>query len=943
MPNQSSFEFLRTYNPYWASLARAAEKNFWEDPETTLSKLRKLGEAVANAIAESIPLAIEPRDQFELLEELGRANCVDETILSRMHTLRRLGNSAVHPARDGTPQLPEDLREDALEALRSAHALCIWFCRTYYEATVEESHFQSPSPHRETVVDAEWAEEAHDSTDLVLRVDPADEQEKAISVPGNSLSDIPEVRLAQLSELALKVIQAIRGNPDELERLLLKVHSNITAARQPLLLGVLGEFRTGKSTLINALAGDALALTDVVETTPLPCLFRQASTRGAHLVFRDGRRQALSVDEVNETLSRHRDDKGWLSTLSHLEYSTTLAGLDGFEIWDTPGLGGSEENERVANEFIDRVTGVLWVLDATLLGKASIAGPLQGLKQTGKTVVAVLNQVDGLDGEPEIAKAIQYVKTSYPGLVAEVVPLSATEALHHVTHGEQDARLTQLRRALQSCILNNAERDRLHRIQRTIEAAIWAVSDCIEDYQRDLDDRLGFLQHTRDNLQTACRRLVDRVPELTAIETMVAFRAVEQTELAALERRFGSLADTVADLREMAQSLGVGSTQERSRVDWLRSAKARIDNPDAIREQWKVVADGLLKRLETEWAAASDEAIELSRSAIPDVAPADLSKTTSPFRGTDDDRLLDQAVKHGVYAGGLAAAGVGVAAAAGLIAWPVLLLAIPVGLLAGWKKYDDLTYQAEPSSAEAEKIFRSYVSRRRKDLADQVVSDMQPKVSALLDEAIYAMAQAHEKEVLGAVHEATVQHASRILRWVSQKLQEVCSDGSRRSYQNLWHELPVVVTPDQDGRLKFESLFGSVRLRLDIILPSLDMPLGSLLFHLPSSVSVRLITTCHEQDRANLTKEIARAFGTWGGERKVKIAVTSDGLRVPIKQSVFVTPDSALVATDNLRGLFHRVITLVSHQAGHLAAQREFAELWEGKSARYGKLRIHSV
>jgi hypothetical protein len=455
MPNRSSFEFLSKYNPFWASLARLAEKNYWDDPETTLSKLRILGEEVAKAIAESNSLDIYPREkQFERLEALGRACCIDELNLSRMHTLRRLGNKALHPEQEGTLPLPEDLRGDALQSLKAAHDLCSWFCSNC-DPPVQAEPFESPIPRQETMLDAEWAE-PHSQTDLIVRESSAPDCEKAISFRDRSLSDDPLTRLAQLSELALKVFRAIQRDPEDLRNVLRVVHNSIDAARRPLLLGVLGEFRAGKSTLINALAGEVLALTDIVETTPIPCLFRHGPERKAELVFRDGERQELSVDKVNAILSSRRHDNAWLGTLHHLEYSTPLPGLRDFEIWDTPGLGGSEENERIANEFIERVTGVLWVFDATLLGKASIAGPLLRLKETGKKVVAVLNQVDGLDGEWDVAKAIQYLKTCYPGLSDATVPISAKNALESAVHGQVDGRLLELRRVLQNVILSSA-------------------------------------------------------------------------------------------------------------------------------------------------------------------------------------------------------------------------------------------------------------------------------------------------------------------------------------------------------------------------------------------------------------------------------------------------------------------------------------------------------
>jgi len=265
-----------------------------------------------------------------------------------------------------------------------------------------------------------------------------------------------------------------------------------------------------------------------------------------------------------------------------------------------------------------------------------------------------------------------------------------------------------------------------------------------------------------------------------------------------------------------------------------------------------------------------------------------------------------------------------------------------VGAFAGWKKYDDLSYAAEPTSEKAESDFRKYVSRRREELARAVASEMLPKVTGVLEEAMCGLAETHQREVLGSVPEATVQQASQLLRWASRKLEEVYSVKDRPSNQDLWREAPIAVTP-QDGNFKLESLFGSVRSRLDLVIPALNFSLARILFHLPSSVAVRLVTTCTDRDRSSLASEIRNAFGTWAGEHKVRLVVNPDGSRVNIPQALFVTPESSLVTSDNLRGIGQRVITLDSHASGHLAAQREFAEYWEGRSASFGKLRVYPV
>lgn len=51
MESVSNFDFLKEHDPLFFQLASAAENAFASDPNTTLIKLRQLGEALAQDLA----------------------------------------------------------------------------------------------------------------------------------------------------------------------------------------------------------------------------------------------------------------------------------------------------------------------------------------------------------------------------------------------------------------------------------------------------------------------------------------------------------------------------------------------------------------------------------------------------------------------------------------------------------------------------------------------------------------------------------------------------------------------------------------------------------------------------------------------------------------------------------------------------------------------------
>ena len=73
----TNFSFLKQYEPLFFQLATTAEKAFSADPNTTLLKLRQLGEALAQDVACRIGLDVGERHPDE---RLGRG---DEIAASR--------------------------------------------------------------------------------------------------------------------------------------------------------------------------------------------------------------------------------------------------------------------------------------------------------------------------------------------------------------------------------------------------------------------------------------------------------------------------------------------------------------------------------------------------------------------------------------------------------------------------------------------------------------------------------------------------------------------------------------------------------------------------------------------------------------------------------------------------------------------------------------------
>ncbi len=122
-----NFSFLAEHDPLFIELSSAAERAFSSDPNTTLIKLRQLGEALAQHIAALVGIAVdEQSSQIELLNKISRELQLEPVVRELFHTLRIEGNKATH-------QFKTKHRE-AINGLIVARNLAIWFHQSFGKA-----------------------------------------------------------------------------------------------------------------------------------------------------------------------------------------------------------------------------------------------------------------------------------------------------------------------------------------------------------------------------------------------------------------------------------------------------------------------------------------------------------------------------------------------------------------------------------------------------------------------------------------------------------------------------------------------------------------------------------------------------------------------------------------------------------------------------------------
>jgi GTP-binding protein EngB required for normal cell division len=205
-------------------------------------------------------------------------------------------------------------------------------------------------------------------------------------------------------------------------------------------LAVVGQFKRGKSTLLNALLHEPLLPSGVVPLTAVPTMLHYGFERHVRIVFRDGRSEDHrgSLEHLQEVLTRYvaeQGNPGNMSLVARVEVAHPASLLaKSVEIIDTPGIGSTVlSNTRTARDTLPICDGALFVLSPDPPITEVEVEFLKAVHTAAARVIVVLTKADllGRSERDELLAFLEKVLHDEAGLSEDVriLVVSARRAL----------------------------------------------------------------------------------------------------------------------------------------------------------------------------------------------------------------------------------------------------------------------------------------------------------------------------------------------------------------------------------------------------------------------------------------------------------------------------------------------------------------------------------
>lgn len=253
---------------------------------------------------------------------------------------------------------------------------------------------------------------------------------------------------------------------------------------KPLNIAIVGEVKSGKSSLLNALLGKEISKVDVLEAT----------------------------SSVIEVVYSENTDVSKFADLTRI--SLDIDYLKKINIVDTPGLKSiTQSNEKKTIDYIKYADLILFVIDATHLGQEDTIEALDLISEYNKPIIGVVNKCDLLtENRSEI---LDYITSEYGIYIDRFFMISSYLEYQHKMSQQTIAKstdlivsnYTELRENFRKltdyieCVYENSNETKYKSIKTSIEGIIQKDIIVHNDYNKSVDVLLGELRKYEKLLQ----------------------------------------------------------------------------------------------------------------------------------------------------------------------------------------------------------------------------------------------------------------------------------------------------------------------------------------------------------------------------------------------------------------------------------------------------------
>ncbi|MDJ0733339.1 MAG: dynamin family protein [Nostocaceae cyanobacterium] len=299
-----------------------------------------------------------------------------------------------------------------------------------------------------------------------------------------------------------------------------QINQILTRLEAEFVLVVIGDFKRGKSTLINALLGEAVVTTDVTPETVTINHIQYGPETKINICLTDSGQMSLEIDELkSERLNPILEN--FVQPISHLKIETPIEWLRGLRLVDTPGTGDIFKRfDRQVHTYLLQADAVIFVGSALApFSQAEQAFlELSVIPRDFPKVFFVLNMMDNIRTEKEAERLLKNAQKKISRLFpnAQLFGLSAFDEFCRLQSLSRpnSARALTLEKSFQEFREYLSETILLQRDLIQLDRATDRMEQMLQEFEDSLLLLCNAMQADRSNLSRAINQCEDPTSEL---------------------------------------------------------------------------------------------------------------------------------------------------------------------------------------------------------------------------------------------------------------------------------------------------------------------------------------------------------------------------------------------------------------------------------------------
>jgi GTPase SAR1 family protein len=371
-------------------------------------------------------------------------------------------------------------------------------------------------------------------------IDASDPESTPIAADSNgqqrppvlSRDGVGHTRERLLAVLALlenvSAVQEAQASRSGVSLLLKKVEQN------RFYLTVVGQFKRGKTSFLNALLGAEVLPVAILPLTSVVTILSYGDHPSAEVVFQSGVRRTIEPGELADYVTEKANPKN-VKRVSHVVVSYPSEYLrGGVSLIDTPGIGSVyKHNTQVTYGFLPQVDAAIFVTSPEPPITNAEIEFLSDLASHVRKVFVILNKTDLLNSS-QLKEVLDFTLQSLPAVIAapsdSVLAVSAAQALNAKRQGDKallvvsgfpclEEKLSEFLVSEKNAVFYASITRNAHKLiadlRLLFELQIQAARMPLDELQTKVDELARYLAHAEQQREDSRVLLQDSVARLS--------------------------------------------------------------------------------------------------------------------------------------------------------------------------------------------------------------------------------------------------------------------------------------------------------------------------------------------------------------------------------------------------------------------------------------------